>query len=135
MGAKNYILAGLIALLATGAWAGELSPEVLAKFIKIAATDGKVACKDAALKSALEAAGVTVDSGARMVWCTNANEIKMAKMQGKLAVVGRPELMGAGGGIALLDDGGKPKIVVNKALIAASGVNVSPMLFKVGEVQ
>lgn len=115
--------------------AGELPPEVLAKFLKIAAADGKIACKDPALKSALEAAGVTVDSGAKIIWCTNPNEIKMAKMSGKLCVVGRPELVIAGCGIAILDDGGKPKIMVNKAAIAASGANVSPMLFKVGEVQ
>lgn len=114
---------------------GDLPPDVLAKFIKIVAADGKVSCKDASIKAALEAAGVTVDSGARIVWCTNANEVKMGKMSGKLCLGGRTELVAAGCGIGILEDGGKPKILINKAAIAASGVNVPPALFKVGENQ
>jgi len=134
MNVKRVLLQVLIASAASAVWAVDLSPDVLAKFIKIAASDGKVSCKDPALKSSLEAAGVVIDSGASVVWCTNAGEIKMAKMQGKLALVGRPELMSAGGGVAILNDGGKPKIIVNKAAIAASNANISPMLFKVSEV-
>jgi hypothetical protein len=135
MGFRRFVFSLILVFCGSFLQAGELSPEVLAKFIKIVAADGKVSCKDPTLKAALEAAGVGVDAGSRIVWCTNANEVKMGKMSGKLCLVGRSDLLSSGCGIAFLEDGGKPKIMINKAAIAASGVNVPPALFKVGESQ
>lgn len=123
------LFGGISALLP----AGDLPPEVAAKLLKIIATSsgGKVACRDAGMKAALEAAGVTVDGDSKIVWATNPIEVKMLK--GKLVVVPRKEFMSAGAGIALVEDGGKPKIFLNQAAIAASGVALSDAIYKVGE--
>lgn len=113
--------------------AGELPPETAAKLIKIiaTATGGKVSCRDSGMKAALEAAGITVDGDSKLVWATNPVEIKMLK--GRLVVVGRKEFLSAGAGIALVEDGGKPKIYLNQAAITASGVTMPDAIYKVGE--
>ncbi len=119
------------------AWlpAGDLPPEVAAKLIKIIATasGGKVSCRDSGMKSALEAIGVTVDGDSRVVWATNPVEIKMLK--GRLIIVGRKEFLSAGAGIAIVEDGGKPKIYLNQASVTASGVAMADAIYKLGEKQ
>ncbi|MCE1229125.1 MAG: hypothetical protein LWX11_06530 [Firmicutes bacterium] len=124
----------LITLLLTSALsAGELPPETAAKYLKvIASTAGnKVSCRDAALKAALEGAGIKVDGDAKVIWATNPLEIKSNK--GKLVVVGRRDMLAAGGCIAILEEGGKTKIYLNQPAILASGVALSDMIYKVGE--
>lgn len=130
---KSALFCLVFGALAPLAQAGELPPEVAAKLMKIIASSagGKVSCRDAGMKAALEAAGVPVDGDAKIVWSTNPVEIKM--LRGRLVVVGRKEFLGAGAGIALVEDGGRPKIYLNQAAITASGVTLSDAIYKVGE--
>lgn len=114
--------------------AGELPPEVQAKFIKVivASTGGKIACGDPALKAALAAAGVTVDNGAQVFWASNPNEAKIYKNTGKLLIAGRRDMM-ANVSIVLDEDGGRPKILLNPANLRNSHVQVGDAVLKLGE--
>ena len=91
--------------------------------------------EDKVMKAALEAVGVAVDDGAKVVWVTNPAQAKMLKTQGKLVVGPSPALLPAGGGIALVEDGGKPKILLQMANVSASGVTLPDALLKVGSAQ
>ncbi|MBK8792822.1 MAG: hypothetical protein IPN59_06605 [Holophaga sp.] len=130
---KIAVFALVVGSLSSWLPAGELPAETAAKLIKIiaTATGGKVSCRDAGMKAALEAAGITVDGDSKLVWATNPVEIKM--LRGRLVVVGRKEFLSAGAGIALVEDGGKPKIYLNQAAITASGVTMPDAIYKVGE--
>jgi hypothetical protein len=131
---RSIIVAG-IWIAGFGAQAGDLTPEVATKFIKLisSTSGGKVFARDPAMKSALEAAGVSVDASAKVYWCTSPSEVKMAAQQRRLCVVGQSGLLGAGAGIALTEDGGKPKIMINKSALTASGVSLPDMIFKVSQ--
>lgn len=130
---KNAALSFLLGTLSLGLQAGDLSPEMTAKLIKIIATSasGKVACRDATMKAALEGAGVAVDGDSKVVWATNPVEVKA--LRGRLIIVGRKEWLSSGASIAIAEDGGKPKIFLNQASIAASGVTLSDAILKIAE--
>ena len=130
---KTTVCALLLGCFSAFLQAGELPPELAAKLIKIIASSsgGKVSCRDATMKAALEGAGVTVDGDSRIVWATNPVEIKM--LRNRLVIVGKKELLGSGASIAIVEDGGKPKIYLNQAAISASGVTLSDAIYKVGE--
>lgn len=126
-------------LLASAPWAhaGELPPDITAKLLKIIVTNagGKISCREPALKEALTAAGVAVEDSAKVVWVTNPAQAKMLKAQGKLVVGPSPSLLPAGAGIVLVEDGGKPKILLQMANVSASGVTLPDALLKVGAAQ
>ncbi|MBK8792823.1 MAG: DUF4154 domain-containing protein [Holophaga sp.] len=113
--------------------AGDLSPEITAKLIKIiaGASGGKVACRDATMKAALEGAGVTVDGDSKIVWATNPVEVK--SLRGRLVIVGKKEFLSSGAAVAIAEDGGKPKIFLNQAAITASGLTLSDAILKIAE--
>lgn len=114
--------------------AGELPVDIQAKLLKIiangAGSAGKVACKDPDLKAALEAQGMTVDDGAKVVFSNMGPQIKTFKTMGRLVVCGRPELLQQGASICIAEDGGKPKIFLNPMNIKASGVQLSDAIMK-----
>ncbi len=126
-------------LLTSASWvqAGELPPDITAKLLKILVTNagGKISCREPALKEALEAAGVAVEDNAKVVWVTNPAQAKMLKSQGKLVVGPSQALLSAGAGVALVEDGGKPKILLQMANVSASGVTLPDALLKVGAAQ
>ena len=132
---KRALLTIGLSLVAMAAQAGDLAPDVASKFIKIIAstTGGKVFTRDPGMKSSLEAAGVTVDASAKVYWCTTPSEVKMAAQQRRLCVVGHSGLLGAGAAVALIEDGGRPKIMINKTAVDASGVSLPDMIFKVSQ--
>lgn len=132
---KFAVLALILCSFSTWAPAGDLPPEIAAKLIKIiaTATGGKVSCRDSAMKAALEGAGVTVDGDSRIVWATNPVEIKMLRSQNRLIITGNKNFLASGAGIAIVEDGGKPKIFLHQPNIAASGLTLSDAIYKVGE--
>jgi len=132
---KITLLALILGSFSTWAPAGDLPPEIAAKLIKIiaTATGGKVSCRDAAMKTALEGAGITVDADSKIVWATNPVEIKMLRSQNRLVITGNKSYLTSGAGIAIVEDGGKPKIFIHQPNIAASGVTLSDAIYKVGE--
>jgi hypothetical protein len=135
MNLKTAALALVLGSFSAWAPAGDLPPEVAAKLIKIiaTATGGKVSCRDSAMKAALEAAGITVDSDSKIVWAVNPVEIKMLRTQNRLVITGNKSFLANGAGIAIVEDGGKPKIFLHQPNIAASGVALSDAIYKVGE--
>jgi hypothetical protein len=116
------------------AQAGDLAPEVKVKFIKIIAlaSGGKVACSDPAVKGALEAQGVVVDGGARVVYVTNAAEAKQGKQMNKLVISARRDLMNVSS-VVLDEDSGRPKLLINTSNLTASRVPVGDAIMKIGE--
>ena len=127
--------AAIILLLgAASTWAPAADLAIAAKLVKIIASSagGKVSCRDAAMKAALEGAGVTVDNDAKIAWATNPVEIKMLRSQNRLVITGNKAFLGSGAGIAITEEGGKPKIYLNQANITPSGVTLSDAIYKVG---
>jgi hypothetical protein len=135
MNLKPLALVMVLSGFAPWAAAGELPPDVSAKLIKIIVTSsgGKVGCRDATIKSALEAAGVPIDGSAKAAWSTNPAEIRMLKSQGKLVITNRTEHLAAGASIALTEEGGRPKIFLHPGNLAASGITLSDAVLKMGE--
>jgi hypothetical protein len=117
--------------------AGDLAPDQQAKFIKIlansAGSTGKVACKDAALAGELAKMGVSSDAGAKVAWASTEAEVKSLKAAGKLVICGKLEWLAAGGGIAIVEEGGKPQIILSMGNIAASGITLSDAVLKIGK--
>lgn len=124
-----------LTLAAAGLNAGELPADMAAKLVKavVNGTGGKIACRDATMKSALEASGVPMDPSAKVAWASNPAETKMLKGMGKMVIAGRPEMLSAGASVAIVEDGGRPKILLHRANLAASGVAISDAILKVGE--
>ena len=127
--------ATLFSLVAATAQAGELSPEIQAKFLKVIVSSssvGKIACPDGPLKAALEAQGVLVDSSSLIVWVTNPNEAKMLKAGGRLVIAGRRDFL-QNACIVVEEDGGRPKLLLNTANLKAAKVQLSDAVMKIGE--
>lgn len=132
---KTAAFALILGSFSAWAPAGDLPADVAAKLIKIIATaaGGKVSCRDSTMKAALEGAGVTVDGDSKIVWATNPVEIKMLRTQNRLVVTGNKSFLANGASIAIVEDGGKPKIFLHQGNITASGVAISDAIYKVGE--
>lgn len=127
-----------LALVSTAAMtvrAGELSPEMEAKFLKVIVSSSgntKISCNDSALKAALEAQGVTVDSSASIAWVSNPVEAKMAKSSGRLVITSKKELA-ASVSVVLEEEGGRPKILLNPTNLHASRVQLGDAVLKIAE--
>lgn len=131
---KRILTACVLALASSLLPAGDLPAELQAKLLKIiangAGSAGKVACKDEALKGALEAQGIAIDGMAKVAWSNLGPEIRTLKAMNKLVVCGKVELLQQGASIAIVEDGGRPKIIMNPANIKASGVQLSDAILK-----
>ncbi|BDU71252.1 hypothetical protein [Mesoterricola silvestris] len=131
--AKIFILAA--AAVASLAVRAELAPEVEAKFLKaIIASSGtaKIACDDPALKGALEAQGIAVDSSAAICWVTNPNIAKTMKQFGRLVITNRRDLASSAS-VLILEDNGRPKLILNTANLKSAKVQLSDAVLKIAE--
>ncbi|MBV5350235.1 hypothetical protein JZU71_03585, partial [bacterium] len=126
---KNLVLALILASFSAWSQAGELPPEVLAKFVKLLSSSansaGKVACKDGAMAGELAKLGVNADGSSKVAWAASEGEVRSLKGAGKLVLCGRLEWLPAGGAIAIVEEGGKPQIYLHMGNIAASGISLS----------
>jgi hypothetical protein len=123
------------AALSLNLFAGELPTDTTAKLVRVVVngSGGKIACRDGAMKTALESMGVQTDTYAKIVWSSNPGEIKMLKGQGKLIISSQPSHLAQGAAIAIAEDGGKPKIYLHPGNLAASGITLSDAVLKMGE--
>jgi hypothetical protein len=123
--------------VALGLGAGELPPELQAKFVKILANNagsaGKVACKNATLAAKLGEIQVAVDPGAKVAWASSEAEVAALKGAGKMVICGSLEWLPKGGSIAVVEEGGKPQIYLHMGNIAASGVTLGDAVLKIGK--
>lgn len=129
------LLTILATLLGLSLSAGELPAETTAKIVKVIVNGagGKINCRDSAMKSILEANSVSTDGNASIIWSSAPGEIKMLKGQHKLIICSRTEFLAMGAAIAIIEDGGKPKIYLHPGNIAASGITLSDAVLKIGE--
>ncbi len=132
---RKHILTALVATLGLNLPAAELPVETAAKLVKVVVngTGGKITCRDSAMRAALESNGVQVDSSANIIWSSSPAEIKMLKARGKLIITSRPEQLGMGACIAIAEDGGRPKIYLHPANLAASGIALPDSFLKMGQ--
>lgn len=132
---RKFIFTALAATLGLSLAAGELPIETTAKLVKVVVngTGGKITCRDGVMKAALESNGVTVDSNASVIWSSSPAEIKMLKAKGRLIITSRPEQLAMGACIAIAEDGGRPKIYLHPANLAASGISLPDSVLKIGE--
>ncbi|MDP2876941.1 MAG: hypothetical protein Q8O00_12215 [Holophaga sp.] len=137
MKAKNLALTLVLASFSAWTQAGELPPEVLAKFVKLLSSSansaGKVACKDGGMAGELAKLGVNADGGSKVAWAASEAEVRSLKSAGKLVLCGKLEWLPAGGAIAIVEEGGKPQIYLHMGNISASGVALSDTILKIGK--
>lgn len=134
---RSLFSLALVALVPSALSAGELPPELQAKFVKILAASagsaGKVACKNAAVAAKLVEAGMTIDPGAKVAWAGSEGEVASLKGAGKMVICGFLEWLPKGGSIAVVEEAGKPQIYLHMGNVATSGVTLSDSVLKVGK--
>jgi len=124
-------------LLSLGLLAQEVAPDVQAKFVKtlVSATGqfGLACNNDPALKKSLEAAGVSVAPGFKLAWAATEAEVKTLKADGRLVLVPKVQWLKLGGGIAIVEDEGKPTFVIHMANAKASGLAIPDAIIKIAK--
>lgn len=134
---RRLIVSAVAFLFAFGLAAQDLSPEVQAKFVKtLVSSTGQFgfACNnDAALKKSLEAAGVSVAPGFKLAWAATEAEVKTLKADGRLVVVPKLQWLKLGGGVAIVEDEGKPQFYLNMANVKASGLTIPDTIIKISK--
>ena len=127
------LLLGCLPLLA-----GDLPPEFQARFVKIliksANLPAKIACTDSALVPELQKGGVEIAAEAPIAWASNGADVKKFKAMGKLVICSQIALLGQGGAIAVVEEGGKPSIYLHKGNLDASGVTLSDSIYKIAKI-
>ena len=136
---KTFVMAATLSLVSAGLSAGELPPEVQAKFIRIIASSagsaGKVNCKDAAVGAELTKLGVASDPSSKVAYAGTEGEVKSLKASGHLVICGTLGWLSSGGSIAIVEEGGKPRIYLHMGNIGGSGVTLSDAVLKIGRKQ
>ena len=134
---KNIIRLGVFSVVAATLCAGELPPEIQAKFIKIitnsSGQNGSIACKDAAMAGAIKAVGCSVDGGSKFGYATSEAEVKALKGAGKLVICPKLDLLPLGGSLAIVEENGHPQIYLHLGNIGASGLTLSDTILKIGK--
>ncbi len=113
---------------------GELTP-----FLKVvtasAGAPGRIACRDMDLAMALKKGGVSPDAKAPVAWAANREQLKDFLAEGKLVVAGDAALLAAGAAVAIVQEKGRPVILVDARNVQASGVTLSDALLKIARVR
>lgn len=114
--------------------AAPLPPQTSARLVlmisKGSGEGGQVACKHEGMAAELAKAGCQVSAGARIAWAANAAEARVLAMQGKLVVGPDAALLNQGAGLALVEEGGRPKLLLNPRNVQKSGVHLSDTVLK-----
>lgn len=134
---RRFIGSAIAFFLAFGLSAQELAPEVQAKFVKllVSATGqfGFACNNDPPLKQSLEAAGVSVAPGFKLAWAATEAEVKTLKAEGRLVVVPKLQWLKLGGGVAIVEEEGKPQFYLNMGNVKASGLTISDAIIKIAK--
>jgi hypothetical protein len=124
-------------LLTFGLGAQDLAPDVQAKFVKMLVSStgqfGFACNNDAMLKKSLEAAGVSVSPGFKLAWAATEAEVKTLKADGRLVVVPKLQWLKLGGGIAIVEEDGKPQLYLNMANVKASNLTIPDTIIKIAK--
>lgn len=133
---RRFLMAALI--LGAGHTVSQaVTPELMAKFIKVIATNsgsaGKVDVKEADLIKALDSLDVAADKNAKVAFATTEAEVKALRTAGKLVICNRLDLLPVGGSIAIVDEDGKAAIYLHTGHINESGAKVSPAILRIGK--
>ena len=114
----------------------DVAPELMAKFIKVIATNcgspGRLDIQDPTLVKALGNLGVSVDKSSKVAYATSEAEVKTLKAAGKLVVCNRLDLLPLGGSIAIVEEDSKAVVYLHTGHISASGAQVSPAILRLG---
>ncbi len=125
-------LAPIVFITALSLNAGEVPPEIAARFVKIISS-GKVACKDGAMAAALGGAGCTVDAGSKFAWGASEGEVKALAAGGKCVITNHVEWLASGGTVAIVEEGGKPQMYIHSGNLQASGASLPEAVLKVSK--
>ena len=128
---RSLLLLPALCLLVT---AGDVPPAIAAKFVKIISS-GKVACKDADMAAALTAAGAAIDPGAKFAWAGSESEVKALKAAGKCVLGNKLEWLTSGATLVIVEEGGKPQMIIHAGNLSASGASLPEAVLKVSKRQ
>jgi hypothetical protein len=127
----------VLALAAGTVLAAQGSPlEVEAKFVKVLLTStGQFgfACNDEALKTRLEAMGVSVGPGFKFAWGMSEPEVVALRVQGRFIICPNVDWFRSGACIAVVQEDGRPQLYLSVANVKASGVAVPEAILKIAK--
>lgn len=134
---RRLIVSAIAFLLSFGLGAQDLPPDIQAKFVKtLVSSTGQFgfACNnDPALKKSLEVAGVSVSPGFKLAWAATEAEVKTLKAEGRLVVVPKLAWLKLGGGVAIVEEEGKPQFYLHMANVKASGLTIPDTIIKIAK--
>ncbi len=114
--------------------AGDVPAPIAAKFVKIISS-GKVACKDADMAAALTTVGAAIDPGAKFAWAGSEGEVKALKAAGKCVLGSKLEWLASGATLVIIEEGGKPQMIIHAGNLQASGASLPEAVLKVSKRQ
>ncbi len=125
----------VLALAAAFGLQAQTAPlEVEAKFLKVLLTStGQFgfACNDETLKAKLEEMGVSVGPGFKIAWATSEAEVKALKAQNRFILCANASWLRLGACLAVVDEGGRPKLYMHPENVKASGVTLPDNIVKI----
>ena len=134
MSVRTAVVALFVLLMPGAAQAAELPLPVAAKLLQMvskgAGENGRVACKHEAMAAELAKIGSEVNASGKIAWASNMAEARMFSMQSKLVVGGDPSLFGGGAGLVMVQEGGRPKLMLTPRNVQKSGVHLSDAVLK-----
>ncbi|HJV89119.1 MAG TPA: hypothetical protein VJ623_02345 [Holophagaceae bacterium] len=128
---RSLFLLPALCLLLT---AGDVPAPIAAKLVKIVSS-GKVACKDSEMAAALTAVGVSVEPGAKFAWAASEGEVKSLKAAGKCVLGNKLEWLVSGATLVIIEEGGKPQMIIHAGNLTASGATLPEVVLKVSKRQ
>lgn len=133
---RRTILPALILMAGTVLAAQGTPLEVQAKFVKVLLTaSGQFgfACNDPALKSKLEALGISVGPGFKFAWAMSDAEVVALKVQDRFIVCPNVDWFKHGACLAVVQEEGRPQLYLSVANVKASGVTVPEAIVKIAK--
>lgn len=130
----RHLMIPVLCAMAMPMSAGELPPALAAKLVALvikSANDGmRVACKAGDMAGELSKLGIENNPSAKIAWASSSEEARMYALQGKCVIVADPKFLPIGGALAVFEDGGKPKMMVNSKNLQKSGVSLSDQILR-----
>lgn len=129
----KHLIVFLLSLCLTPLFAGEVPANLKARVAKgILASSGvtSVICSDATLASEFQKAGMTVGDS-KVAYGADTAEVKALAAKGKLVICGSVADLSAGGSLAIVEEGGKPKVYLHMGNVAKSGVVLGDLVLKI----
>ncbi len=123
----------LVTLIGLFAYAGDVPAPLKARLVKSIITSSNIAavtCSDATMAAEFGKIGVAVGDS-KVAYGANAAEVKALAASGKLVICSSVAELAAGGSLAIVEEGGKPKVYMHLGNVSKSGAALGDTVLKI----